>query len=346
MGQVRSSRSGATVVGAPSRWQRRGREVARLLGHRLLAAIPVVLAVTAVVFAMAAHSPFDPLAAHLGDRYVTSTQAQRDELTRALGLDTPWWRVWIDWIGALLHGDLGYSRVFSQPVSQVIAERLPWTMLLSALALIAAAVLGLLLGAVAGLRPGGIVDRLCSGLAVLLQAMPPFVLSLGAIALFSLGLHWLPTGGIGPADGSGSATELARHLVLPVTVFALSQLPWLILTTRASIGEALVSDPVRAATARGLPRSVVIRSHVLPVSLAPLVTVLGTRLPELVVGAVIVEEVFGWPGVAAALVESARQLDFSLLAVLTVATTLLVLVGSALADSAYLLLDPRVRADG
>lgn len=136
--------------------------------------------------------------------------------------------------------------------------------------------------------------------------------------------------------------SLARHLALPALVLALSQLPWIVLALRASVTSALGSDAVRGAVARGLPWRTVVRGHVLPVSLAPLVTLLGARLPELIVGAVLVEEVFAWPGLAAALVAAAQQLDFALLALLTVVTTAAVLLGSLLADVAYLALDPRV----
>lgn len=308
-------------------------------------AVPILVVVSLGVFALAAVSPFDPLAGYLGDRYERTGSGQQDDLRAALGLDRSWWSAWSKWAADLLRGDLGSSRVFGQPVSQVIAERLPWTLLLSGVALALAAAVGIAAGAWAGLRRGGRTDRIVSGGAVLVQSMPPFVLSLGAIAIFALGLRVLPTGGVAPLGQAPGGADLIRHLVLPVSVLALSQVPWLVLSVRGSVTAALASDPVAAATARGLPRSAVVRGHVLPVSLAPVVTVLGARLPELVVGAVIVEEVFAWPGIASALVESAKQLDFPLLAFLTLATTALVLLGSLLADAAYLVLDPRVRAD-
>ncbi len=316
-----------------------------LVARRIAIAVPIVIAVSAGVFLLSSFSPFDPLSAYLGDRFERAGLDQRADLERALGLDRSWWSAWLTWGGDLLRGDLGQSRVFGQPVAQVIAERLPWTVLLSGLALVIATLLGIVLGVAAGLRPGSLVDRLATSLAVVVQAVPPYVLSLAAIGVLGLGLRALPTGGIAPPGQAPTGATLLRHLVLPVGVFALSQVPWLLLSVRASITQALGSDAVRAATCRGLPRTVLVRAHVLPVSLAPVVTVLGARLPELVVGAVIVEEIFAWPGIAAAIVTSAQQLDFPLLAFLTVATTALVLLGSLLTDVTYLLLDPRVRAD-
>lgn len=343
--RARPAAPAAGAVPARGRWRRRGRDLAVLVGRRVLIAVPILAVVSAGVFALAAVSPFDPLASYLRDRYERVPPQQQAELRQALGLDQPWWSSWWSWVQDLAGGDLGRSRLYGQPVAQVIGERLPWTMLLSGTALVVAAVLGIAVGVCAGLRPGGLLDRASTGMAVVIQAMPPFVLSLGAIAVFSLGLHLLPTGGVAPAGQAPDGLGLLRYLLLPVLVLALSQVPWLVLTVRGGVVQALRSDAVRAATCRGLPRGVVVRGHVLPVSLAPVVTVLGARLPELIVGAVIVEEVFAWPGLARALVEAAKQLDFPLLAVLTLATTALVLAGSLFADATYLLLDPRVSAD-
>lgn len=328
-----------------SRRRRRRAEIVALVLRRLAVAVPVVLLVSAGVFLLAALSPFDPLAAYLGVGYQRATQDRLDSLRGVLGLDLPWWRAWLDWCAHVLRGDLGTSRVFAQPVTTVIAQRLPWTLGLTCLALLLATLVGVGLGLVAGLRPRSWVDRGASALAILVQALPPYVLALAAVAVFALGLHWLPTGGAGAPGVAPTPAGLARHAVLPVATLALSQMPWLLLSVRASVRASLESDAVRSAVARGLPTSVVVRGHVLPASLAPLVTLLGARLPELIVGAVLIEEVFAWPGLAGALVASAQQLDFPLLAVLTVATTALVLLGSLASDAAYLLLDPRVSYD-
>ena len=142
-----------------------------------------------------------------------------------------------------------------------------------------------------------------------------------------------------------SAGQVLRHMIRPVTATALSQLPWLALSLRASTREALASDAVRGALLRGLSERTVVRRHVMPAALAPFIAVLGTRLPEVIVGAVLVETVFSWPGLAAAVVSSAQALDFALLAALTVLTTAAVLAGSLVADLLYVWIDPRVSAD-
>lgn len=305
----------------------------------------MLAALSAGVFLLASFSPFDPLASYLGGDYQRTSAADRESMSAALGFDRPWWRSWWSWFTDLLHGDLGFSRVYSEPVTAVFADRFPWTLLLSVAGLSIAVLVALLLGTTAGMRPGSVLDRACSGLAVILQAIPPFSVALAAVAVFAVSLRWAPASGAAAPGAEYTLGGVATHLVLPASALAVTQAPWLLLSVRAAVARAARSDAIRGARARGLAPARIVTTHMLPVSLAPMVTILGARLPELVVGTVLVETVFGWPGLAASLVESATALDFPLLAALTVATTALVLTGSLLADAAYLLLDPRVSAD-
>ncbi len=327
------------------RWRRRRADVARLVARRTAVAVPLLVALSAGVFVLAAHSPFHPLATYLGARYQHTSAADRASMAAALGLDRPWWQAWWQWVVDAVHGDLGLSRVYSMPVTEVFAQRLPWTLLLTATGLTIAVAVAVVAGTAAGMRPGSLIDRLCSAVAVVLQAIPPFAVALGAVAAFAVALRWAPSSGAAAPGADPTVAGVASHLVLPACALAVTQVPWLLLSVRTSVARAAGSDAVRGARARGIAPARIVVRHMLPVSLAPLVTILGARLPELVVGAVLVEEVFGWPGLAAAVVQSATALDFALLAALTVATTALVLVGSLLADAAYLLLDPRVSAD-
>ncbi|MGY1823998.1 ABC transporter permease [Geodermatophilus sp. SYSU D00079] len=330
----------------PSPRRTRARAAARMAARRLLVVVPVVAAVSLGVFAAAAASPFDPLAGYLGDRYLTTTQAVQDRIAEELGTGQPWYVQYGRWLAELLAGDLGTSRSFGQPVADVVAERLPWTLLLVGVALAVAVVLALALGTWTAHRRGGLVDRVVTPVCLVLQAVPPFVVALAAVAVLGLGLAWLPVAGLTDAGAELSAGQVARHLALPALVLASSQVPWLLLNVRQSLLGALTEDHVQAARSRGLRERTVVLRHALPTALLPFVTLLGARLPELVVGAVLVEEVFSWPGLAQAVVTSAVELDFPLLAFLTLLTTLAVLLGSLLADLAYVLLDPRVAADG
>ncbi len=331
----------------PSPVGRRGRWVAagRLAVRRLLIAIPITVLVSMAVFALAAASPFDPLAGYLGDRYLTVGADQAAALRDQLGLNRSWIHWWWDWAGAALHGDLGTSRSYGQPVATVIAQRLPWTLLLAGTALALAVLISVAAGVRSAARPGGLVDRTVVPMAYVLQGIPTFVLGLGAILLFALTWPLLPAAGATDATAAVSVGQVAEHLILPATVLAVSQVPWLLLNVRQSMLAALSSDHVQSARARGLPDRVVIRRHALPGALLPFLSVIGVRLPELVVGATLIEVVFSWPGIAAATVTSARTMDFALLAALTTLTTLLVLIGNMLADIAYTIADPRVSAD-
>lgn len=315
----------------------------RMIGVRLGIIAATTLFVSFVMFGLAALSPFDPLSHYMDSALAEMTQAQRDALATALGADVPWWRQWLDWMGGLLTGDLGYSRAFGRPVASVLAERLPWTILLSATGMAIAVVAAVLLGTWAGRRPGGAVDRAIVALGVFIGATPSFIYALGVVMLFAITLRAIPAGGAAPVGYEPSLWSVGPYLVGPAIVLAITQLPWPLLAVRQATAEAVGSDAVEAARVRGVPRDVIVRRHIAPMSLMPLVTLVGGRLSELVVGAVIVEAVFSWPGLAEATVESAKAVDFPLLAATTVLTTLLVMGGSLVADVAYKLLDPRVR---
>jgi peptide/nickel transport system permease protein len=314
--------------------------------RRVAFAVPLLAAVSAALFALAAFSPFDPLAAYLGPRYLTTSDVELARLAAALGVDQPWWRQWAAWAANLLSGDLGISRTYNQPVAEVVAQRAPWTLLLTGMGLALAVAVSFPTGLLAGARPGSALDRLVAPVATVVQALPPFTLGLGAVAVFAVALRWLPTAGIAAPGAEPTFGQIAAHLVLPTVVVALSQLPWLLLAVRESARAAAASDAVRAAVARGLPRRVVLVRHIAPVSALPFVTVVGLRLPELIVGAALVEEIFAWPGVAGALVDSAKSLDFPLLLALTLGATIAVLAASLLADIAAAALDPRITPDG
>ncbi|MBU8812778.1 ABC transporter permease [Mycolicibacterium goodii] len=338
---VATERMDTLTTEAPG-WRRdRLRPAARLLGIRALIAVPVTLAVSAGMFGVAALSPLDPLAAYLGDNYQFATQSQREAMRAAYDLDQPWWEAWWHWLTAALQGDLGWSSTQSLPVSTVLAERMPFTLGLSGTALLLGAVIALVLGCVAGMR-GGIVDRLCNSFAVAFAAVPPFVMSLALVTVFAVGLRWFPTSGARPPGGDYTGAGLLTYSVLPLSALVVSQIPWLLLATRAAVLEARDSDAVRAARARGVHGWPLLRAHIAPVSVLPTLALTGTRLPELIAGAAIVETVFGWPGVAAVLVDSAVALDFSLSAALTVGAALAVLLGSAFSDAAAVALDPRI----
>ena len=321
----------------PSRRRRIGQLLLRRTGTSLI----TLLVVSAGIFAVAALSPIDPLTAHLGDSYQSASQTQRAAASAAYGLDQSWWQSWARWWINLLHADLGWSTTQHQPVSTVLAERLPFTIGLSAAALAASALISLALGTWAGLRAGRAPDRAVSGGVTVLAATPPFVLSLLLVAVFAVAGAWFPTAGAATPGLDVGGTDLLWHAVLPWTALTVSQLPWLTLTVRTAVADAAATDPVTAARARGISGRRLLIWHVWPAAIGPSLALLGTRLPEVIAGAAIVEAVFGWPGVADALVTAATGADFPLLATLAMTAAGFVLVGSALSDAAAVALDPQ-----
>mgnify|MGYP001359432768 CR=1 FL=1 len=319
----------------------RGRALRRMALTRLAAAVPLLLAVSAAVFLLGAASPFDPVHQYYGTRIFTAAEADVARAREALGLDEPVWRQYLDWLHGAVTGDWGVSRSFGQPVTEVVAQRLPWTLLLAGAGLTLAVLIALVLGVVAAWRPGGWADRVVVAVAHSLEGLPTFLLGLGAIAVFAVAMPLLPAGGVSDGIGDGGVATTLRHLTLPALVLAISQLPWLILTLRQQLLVSLSDDHVTAARARGLPERTVVLRHGLPVALSPFVTTVGIRLPELVTGVVLVEEVFSWPGVARAMVEAGLNVDYPLLVALTLLATAAVLAGNLLADMAVALLDPR-----
>ncbi|MFJ7068648.1 ABC transporter permease [Streptomyces sp. NPDC101115] len=319
----------------------------RMTGRRALAAVPVLLGVTLAVFAVAAASPFDPVKAYAGTAGLTASQENLDQIRANLGVDRPWPTQWWDWLTRAVRGEFGDSGVMRQPVADVIAERVGWSALLAATAFLVATALGTTLGALAGRRRGGLLDRTVSSLAYTLEAAPAFWLGLLAIWFFALELGALPAGGLtDTASDTVTAGQVATHLVLPALVLGISQLPWFFLYVRQGVGDALAEDPVRGARARGLAERTVLTGHALRSGMLPVLTLVGSRVPELITGALLVETVFSWPGIAAATVQAALSADFPLLAALTVLATAAVLLGNLLSDLLYGLADPRVGFDG
>ncbi|MEU3660041.1 ABC transporter permease [Streptomyces sp. NPDC032940] len=318
--------------------------MARLAGRRALFAVPVVLVVTFAVFAVAAASPFDPVKAYAGTAALGADQETLDRLRDNLGVDRSFVARWWHWLTSALTGDLGHSSVMRQPVTQVIGERLAWSALLCAVAFAAAVLVGTLLGVLAARRPGAPLDRAVTALAYSLQAAPVFWTALLAVWLFALQWDVLPAGGLtDTASEQVTPGQVAGHVILPAGVLAVSQLPWFTLYVRQGVGDALAEDPVRGARARGVAERTVLLGHALRSGLLPVLTLIGSRVPELITGALLVESVFSWPGIAAATVEAATAVDFPLLAALTTLATVAVLAGNLLADLLYGLFDPRVK---
>ena len=319
----------------------------RLIRRRLAVALPVLLATSIGMFLLGAASPMDPAKQYAGAAAFTATEENLAQIRANWGVDDPLPVQYLRWLGNLARGDLGWSTSRHEAVTSVIAARAGWTLLLVGITLAVVLIGSLVIGTVAAYHRGGLFDRAMRAAAYAVESMPVFWLALAAIAVFALALGWFPAGGLTDVTAtSTSFLDVAHHLVLPVTVLAISQAPWFLLFVRDSVAESLREDHVLAARARGLAGRTVLFGHALRTALLPFLTLVGTHLPELVGGSVLVETVFSLPGLGAVSVQAALGSDFPLLAAITLVSTAVVLTANLLTDVAYTAADPRVRIDG
>jgi len=264
---------------------------------------------------------------------VTSTPEQVAALTEKLHLDEPIPIQFLIFLRDLLQGDFGQSLQFNEPALQTVLQRLGGTLQLAGTGLLLAIVLGVTLGLVCAVWRDRLADLAISSLAVAGQSMPSFWLGILLIQLFALNLGWLPTSGAGGW----------RHIILPAITLATILLPNIVLITRASVLEMSGEQFVIAARAKGLSRLRVLLTHVLPVSLNPLLSFLGIQIGTLMGGSIITETIFAWPGVGRLMLTSISNRDVPVVE----AGVLVIAVGIALTNLAVdllqMLIDPRIR---
>lgn len=313
--------------------------------RRLVRALPSVAAILVITFTLIHLAPGDAVDALAGGGGDEVTYAR---LREYLQLDQPMWRQFLVYAGNLAQGDLGTSFVQGGvPVSTLIAERLPATLLLVLSALVISSVGGLVFGALAARRPFGPLDLGVSSLSLLANAVPGFWLAQLALLVFSFGAGWFPVQGMtdARADHSGMALviDVAHHLVLPALVLAASQLALIARLTRAGLVSEMGNDYVRTAAGKGCSPSQTIIHHALPNALLPVVTVVGSRLGLLFAITIVTETVFGWPGLGTLLLNASQTRDRPVLLGLVLLLSLSVVVANLVTDLVYAWIDPRLR---
>lgn len=303
----------------------------------------VLLIVSVVVYLGLSLAPGDELTARLSPEVVAQLSPQQVEQQRAaMGLDDPLPLRYVAWLGDTLSGDLGYSATDGVSVTEDLRRHIGPTLLLLGTAFVLGTVFALVLGVVAALRQHTAVDYVLAALPVVLIGIPGFVLSLALIYFFSVKLGWLPTSGMHTL-GEDSLGDLVKHLVLPASVLAIGFAAPLLRYTRASMLDVLGSEYVMTARAKGLSGRTVIVRHALRSALLPIITVIGISLPETIAGAVIVEQVFGWPGMGQLAVRAAGARDVALMLGIVLVVATAVTIANLLTDLAYAKADPRVR---
>jgi peptide/nickel transport system permease protein len=312
--------------------------VGRLVLRRLLATIPVLVLVTAGVFALIHLTPGDPIDVMMAESVDATVKAN---LRRELGLDQPIYVQYAAWTWRLLHGDLGRSIRNGEPVIENVSRRIRPSLQLAALAMAISLVVATPLGILSAARRNTSVDRVGTTFALFGICMPNFLLALLLIFFFGVKLRWLPISGY--VDPLEEMLPGLRSLALPALTLGLALAAVVTRTLRSSMLDALSEDYVRTARAKGLSESSIIRGHVLKNALIPVVTVLGLQLGTLIGGAVITEYVFALPGVGRLVVDAVFARDYPLVQ----GVVLLIAVGFILSNLAVDLLygwiDPRIR---
>lgn len=305
--------------------------------RRLAESLLVLLVMSAVIYGLIGLMPGDPIDIMIsGDPNLTTEDAQR--LKALYGLDRPLYERYLVWLGNALQGDFGFSRIFGQPVLDVLVPRLGNTLLLMGLAFFLAFLLALPAGVLAARKPGGWLDGAVNLVAFAGISLPPFWLAILLIILFSVTLGWLPAGGM----GDGSFGSSAQHLILPALTLTLASVGGHLRYLRAAMIEALRQDYIRTARAKGLNEVGVVMRHALRNAMIPVVTILALDFGTLFGGALITETMFGWLGMGKTIYDAVMGKDYNLALVGLLLATVTVLLANLLADLAYAWLDPRV----
>lgn len=312
---------------------------------RVAAGLLVVLLVATVTFILVALAPGD-IASGLADPRIAP--AVRERWRRDFGLDRPVAVRYASWLASAVRGDLGYSWHLHRPVTAVLADALPNTLLLASLGLLLEVGGGVALALAQARRPHGAADRTITLVSLTAYALPTFLVSLGLLYLFAFKLHILPASHmLSPAgeEAVGWARQLdrLRHLVLPVLAIGITGMGAVARYLRGSLLDERLQGYVLAARARGCSERRATFVHALPNALLPLITMVGLSLPFLVSGSLVIEVIFAWPGMGVAMYDAALGRDVPLLMGGTLLATAAVVVGNTVADVAYALADPRVR---
>ena len=265
-------------------------------------------------------------------------------LDQQLGVNRPILTQYWTWLTGILHGDLGTSYQFRAPVSTFLWPALGRSLKLAAVAFVIVVPVSIVGGVLAALYRGRLVDRSISVAGLSLSTVPEFVSGIVLIVVFAIGLKWLPVSANAPA-GSSPLTQL-RYLILPAIPLVLILFGYIARMARAGTIEALDSDYVRTATLKGLPRSVVIRRHVLRNSLLPTITVIATQTGYLIGGLVVVETLFNYPGLGRLIFTAVTDKDFPMLEAGVLVIGVVYLLATLVADILYTVLNPRIRLQG
>ena len=313
--------------------------------RRLLQALPLLFLISLTSFMLIRMSG-DPMSMYA--QASSLTEADRERIIKEHGWDQPKIVQYVYWLRDIARGDLGSSLYTYQPVTQMIWEKLPNTMILMGTVFIVTIAVSIPLAIISALRQYSALDYLVTGASFLAFALPTFWLGLVCIMIFAVkfkewGLPYMPAGGMYDLVEGPSLLGLLKHLVMPAFVLSIVSMAAYIRYLRASMIEVLHDDFIRTARAKGLPEGTVTWRHAFRNALIPLVTLITMNIPLIFSGALITEQVFAWPGMGRLFVDHANRGDYPVLMGLILTVSVLVIVFNLVADIAYAAIDPRIR---
>ncbi|MCL6708524.1 ABC transporter permease [Pseudomonas sp. R2.Fl] len=303
-----------------------------LLAKRLVQSVLILFGVAAVTFVLLYALPADPARMLAGRSATAQTVAN---IRHELGLDQPLVVQFIHYVGGLVQGDLGRSYAQKTEVATLIAARLPATLTLMAAGILLEVLFGLVLGSIAALNRGGLVDRTVMMSAFIGVSAPQFVVALLLLYVFAATLGWFPMSGYGTA----------AHVVLPAATLGLLGAGWYARMVRSAMIDVLAQDYVRTARAKGLSGARVVLRHVLPNAVLPIIAMIGIDIGQFMGGVVVVEAVYGWPGIGQLAWQAIQQVDIPIIMGVTLTSALAIITGNLFADLVAPVIDPRIRSN-
>lgn len=306
---------------------------------KILLAIPVLLGITILDFLLMnlAGSPIDMMT---GPKMTEAMKAMR---AAAWGLDQPLWKQYLGWLGEIFRGNLGYSYKTFQPVTEMIASHIAPTLLLMGSSLLLGLIIAVPAGIYSAVHRYQKRDYALVTTSFVFSSVPSFFMALLMIYLFTVRLGWLPSSGMITPGSDGGTLDVAHHLIMPMLVLGLSMAGNDIRYIRSSVLEILEMDYLRTARAKGIGRFLTINKHALRNALLPIITMIGMQIPMLFGGAVIIEQVFSWPGLGLITMSAIMNRDFPVIMGVCLLSAVVVLVANLLTDIAYALVDPTIK---
>jgi len=310
--------------------------------RRVLQLIPLLLVISFVSFGIYQLSPGDPVLAY-APREMMKHPEQLERLRRDLGLDKPWYVQYYRWMEKTVQGDLGRSMITGQPVLKRFMLAIPNTLRMTVTAWIISFVLAILVGVVSATRRYTFIDSASTIFSFAGISVPSFFLGILLMLLFAVKLRWLPSIGMYTPGKEGDFWDGFLHMIMPITALAVTEIAATSRYVRSSLLEVLKMDYIRTARSKGLSERIVTYKHALRNSLMPVVTFLGLNMASFVGGALVIENLFAWPGMGRVTVQAVFQKDYPMVMAANLMFAFLTVVGNLIADIMYAVVDPRVK---